>query len=119
MLEKSSSTKYAGFRKMIDYSNLFGWWISSISFNIIFVVLASIYLYRRRKRGPVAPTGNRLVRLAKDFAFVWLLLGLLILYVASIGGGNYWLFAAGNIVVEILLVIYVMQSGKSHVDKGP
>lgn len=98
---------------MADYSSLFGWWISSISFNILFVIFASVYLYRRRNRQSRVETGSRIVRRIKDFVFVWILLALLVLYVVSIGEGSYLLFALGNIVVEIVLVVYVVQSGKS------
>jgi hypothetical protein len=97
----------------MDYSNLFGWWISSITFNIIFVIFASIYLYHRRKALPQPSTGSKVVRWAKDFTFVWILLALLVLYVVSIGQGSYTLFAIGNIVVEIVLIYYVSRSGRS------
>jgi ABC-type multidrug transport system permease subunit len=98
---------------LTDYSGLFGWWISSITFNIIFVILASIYLYRRKNREPGVKTSGGIMQWIKDFTFVWILLSLLVLYVASIGEGSYLLFASGNIVVEIVLVVYVMRSGKS------
>ena len=95
------------------YSDLFGWWISSITFNIVFVIAASVYLYRRRKRPAIAPTNGRIARVAKDFIFVWILLCLLVLYIVSVGQGSYLLFAVGNIVVEIVLIVYVVKSGKS------
>ena len=101
----------------MDYSNLFGWWISSITFNIMFVIFASIYLYRRRKTPAQPANGSRIVRWAKDFVFVWILLGLLVLYVVSIGQKSYILFAAGNVVVEIVLIYYVVRSGKSLAPK--
>jgi hypothetical protein len=53
------------------------------------------------------------LRWAKDFVFVWILIGLLVLYVVSIGEGSYLLFAAGNVVVEILLIVYTVRSGRS------
>lgn len=96
----------------MDYSNLFGWWISSITFNIVFVVAASVYLYRRGKGVIRSPVG-RVRRWLKDFTFVWILLGLLVLYVVSVGQGSFLLFAAGNIVVQVILVIYVVKSGNS------
>jgi hypothetical protein len=97
------------------YENLFGWWIASITFNIMFVIAASVYLYRRRQvEGPRAPTvGGRVWRLVKDFAFVWILLGLGLFYIYSIGEGSGLIFAAGNVVVEVLLMIYVIRSGDS------
>jgi hypothetical protein len=98
---------------LTDYSGLFGWWISSITFNIVFVILASIYLYRRRNRDTSAQTSGGIMQWAKDFTFVWILLSLLGLYVVSIGEGSYLLFAIGNIVVEVVLIVYVLTSGKS------
>jgi hypothetical protein len=77
------------------------------------VIAASIYLYRRRKRPAIPPTGSRIARLAKDFVFVWILLALLVLYIVSVGQGSYPLFAIGNIVVETILIVYVVRSGKS------
>jgi Ca2+/Na+ antiporter len=98
---------------LTDYSGLFGWWISSITFNIVFVILASIYLYRRRNREPGVQTSGGIKQWVKDFTFVWILLSLLVLYVVSIGEGSYLLFATGNIVVELVLIVYVLKSGKS------
>jgi hypothetical protein len=103
----------------MDYSNLFGWWISSISFNIIFVIFASVYLYKRRKPQASAQSGGKVQRWLKDFTFVWILLALLILYVVSVGQGSYILFASGNVVVEIVLIVYVVRSGKSSSPSGP
>lgn len=99
----------------MPYADLFGWWIVSITFNIMFVIAASIYLYRRkRQRGLEMPTGRwRAARVAKDFAFVWVLLGLWLFYIYSIGEGSALIFAAGNVVVEILLVLYVVRNGDS------
>ena len=96
------------------YSELFGWWISSITFNIVFVIAASIYLYMRKKAPEKVSTGDgRLVRIVKNFVFVWVLLGLLLFYVYSVGAGSYVIFAAGNIVVEALLALYVIKTGKT------
>jgi len=43
----------------------------------------------------------------REFAFVWALMTLLILYLISINLGSYVLFAIGSVVVEVLLLIYV------------
>jgi hypothetical protein len=76
---------------------------------------ASIYLYIRKKRPEkeVLRGVAKLVRVLKDFTFDWVLLGLLIFYVYSVGVGSYFLFAAGNVVVEILLIAYVVNVSKS------
>ena len=94
---------------------MFGWWIWSITFNVSFVMAASIYLYIRRKRPEkeVLRGVAKFVRVLKDFTFDWVLLGLLIFYVYSVGVGSYFLFAAGNVVVEILLIAYVVNVSKS------
>ena len=98
----------------MPYAELFNWWIFSITFNILFVIAASIYLYVRRKI-PEKETlrgAGKLIRRVKDFTFVWVLLGLLAFYVYSVGVGSYILFGTGNIVVEILLILYVVKAGK-------
>jgi len=98
----------------MPYAELFNWWIFSITFNILFVIAASIYLYVRRKT-PEKQTlrgAGKLIRVVKDFTFVWVLLGLLVFYVYSVGVGSYILFGTGNIVVEVLLILYVVKAGK-------
>lgn len=94
---------------------MFGWWIWSITFNIAFVIAASTYLYIRRKRPEkeVLTGIGRLVRVLKDFVFVWVLVALLIFYVYAVGVGSAFLFAVGNVVVEVLLVVYALKVGKS------
>lgn len=93
---------------------MFGWWIGSITFNIVFVIAAAIYLYMRRtkKEKEVLRGMGELVHILKGFVFVWVLLGLLVFYVYSVGVGSYILFAAGNVAVEVLLVVYVFKAGK-------
>ncbi len=53
-------------------------------------------------------------RVAKDFIFVWVLLGLLVFYIFSVQLGTGRLsevvFALGNIVVEVLLVFYLLKN---------
>ena len=93
--------------------DLFSWWVISISWSIVFLVLVSLYLYAKSKtkrdedRGE---TGNRIVRLAKDFVFVWVLISLLVFYIISVNVGSSALFAAGNVVVEAILMIYLIKS---------
>jgi phosphatidylglycerophosphate synthase len=94
------------------YPGLFEWWIASITFNILFVIAASVYLYaRRQQRGSEGLTGRaKVVRVVKDFAFVWIMLGLLLFYIYSVGIGSALIFGVGNIVVEILLVLYTLRN---------
>lgn len=89
--------------------------MASITFNIMFVVVASIYLYKRRpQRGPRMPMGKeKVAHVVKNFAFVWILLGLWLFYIYSVAEGSALIFGAGNIVVEILLVLYVVKVANS------
>ncbi len=99
--------------------DLFTWWALSISFSSIFLVLISIYLYSgsksKRSEGAakVAKTVDA-VKLVKSFAFVWVLLGLLVFYIFSVqlGAGilSEVVFAFGNLVVEALLIFYLLRN---------
>jgi len=92
--------------------DLFVWWVINISWSIVFLIAVSIYLYgnsRTRRKESNQTAANR-IRLGKDFVFVWILLGLLVFYIASVNIGSAVLFAAGNIVVEIILIVYLMKS---------
>jgi hypothetical protein len=95
--------------------DLFTWWAISISGGSIFLTLVSIYLYTNRetklKNG--RPTVARVSGFLKDFTFVWVLLWLLGFYIFSIKIGSAFIFAAGNLLVEVLLIIYLMKNRKS------
>ena len=90
----------------------FIWWIITISWSIAFLVLISIYLYRnsRTKRKENSRTTSNTVRLGKDFVFVWVLLCLLVFYIVSVNIGSAVVFAAGNIVVEAILIVYLVKN---------
>jgi len=92
--------------------DLFAWWAISISGGSVFLTLVSIYLYadtrKKRKTREEAKTG--LGRLIKNFAFVWVLLGLLMFYIVSIDLRSVAVFAAGNIIVEALLIAYLIRN---------
>ncbi len=96
---------------MTPYPNLIGFWAVCISWSALFLTTVSIYLYmdsrKNRKQDTHATGGLRVVR---DFVFVWVLLGLLGLYIVSIDRGSYILFASGNIVVEALLIAYTVKN---------
>ena len=89
-------------------SNLLFLWALSISWSAAFLIAVSIYLYARRKhRAPdKASTHIRL----DDFVFVIVLAGLLGLYIVSIDRASSVIFAAGNIIVEVILVVYTVKS---------
>ena len=95
----------------MPYADLFGWWIATITWSIVFPIVVSIYLYRRRPRKqPANP--KRKFGLVRDFTFVWFLVGLLVFYIVTVSQGSALLFAVGNIAVEALLLLYVFRSGK-------
>jgi uncharacterized membrane protein len=94
------------------YPELFDWWTASISFSVVFMTLVAMFLYlnsRGRRKKENQDTGKK-QRLSSNFLFVWVLLGLLVLYVASINIGSYNLFAVGNVVVELILIIYLTKN---------
>jgi phosphatidylglycerophosphate synthase len=97
---------------MIPYPELFPWWAIVISSGIAFTTLVSIYLYvSQRKLREENHKKTGISRVGRDFIFVWVLLALLILYIVSIGNSTDTLFAAGNIVVELVLFIYLLKNG--------
>jgi len=93
------------------YLDLVSWWMISISWSALFLIAVSFYLYWKRK--PPAGFSPGILGKVKDFVFVWILTSLLILYILSIRGSSASLFAVGNIIVEIILVLYtVTKRGK-------
>jgi multidrug efflux pump subunit AcrB len=122
---------------VLTIADLFVWWAISISWSIVFLIAASFYLYvssrARRKEDATEETKRKMndehsVRergyktqlkatarsIAKNFIFVWILLGLLVFYIFSVKLGTGTLpeavFAVGNIVVEALLVFYLFRN---------
>ncbi len=93
----------------MQYSYLFFVWAISISWSAVFLIAVSIFLYVSRKhRSPVKASPSH-VRL-NDFVFVILLAGLLGLYIVSIERTSSLIFAAGNIIVEAILVLYAVKN---------
>jgi amino acid transporter len=93
--------------------DLFQWWAATISAGSIFLALVGVYLYaesRKRRRGPERKGIKRLGRLVNEFIFVWVLLGLLVFYIVSVDLGSDWIFAAGNVFVEVILVAYLVKN---------
>jgi len=97
---------------MMSSLELFEWWAICISSSIAFLTLASIYIYvdSKRKAKNTNHTKTHLVTLPRDFVFVWVLFGLLALYIVSIHIGSAILFAAGNIFTEVLLIAYTVKN---------
>lgn len=95
-------------------TDLFVWWAISISWSIIFLITISIYLYTssKKKEKKISGTTAKKVGFWKNFVFIWVLLGLLALYIVSINIGSAFLFAIGNIIVEAILLIYLVSNRK-------
>jgi hypothetical protein len=105
-------------------ADLFAWWAISISFSIVFITLISAYLYigsKSKRKGGKQKKASAL-RIGKDFAFVLVLVSLLIFYLFSIQIArtsnasllSETIFAAGNIVVEALLILYLLTNRKNE-----
>ena len=92
--------------------DLFAWWAITISGGSIFLTLVSIYIYAgtKARRKESGQTTANVVNIVKNFVFVWVLLGLLIFYIVSIQIGSIVIFAAGNILVEVLLIAYLLRN---------
>jgi len=95
--------------------NLFTWWIISISWSIVFMIVTGIYLYvnSRAERKEDAQKQS-LLKVVKDFRFSWILVGLLIFYIITIYLASAPLFAVGNIVVEVILILYIVSNGTNR-----
>ncbi len=91
-------------------------WTVCITWSALFLTTISLYLYIGTRKHHVdsaqAPSRFKLV---KDFVFIWVLLGLLGLYIISIDRGSSIIFASGNIIVEVILIAYTM---KNRTSKG-
>jgi Flp pilus assembly protein TadB len=93
--------------------DLFQWWAATISAGSVFLTLVGVYLYlesRKRRKEVAGKKARGKRRLLTDFIFVWVLLGLLIFYIVSIDIGSDMIFAAGNILVEVALIIYLLKN---------
>ncbi len=89
-------------------SNLLFLWALSISWSAAFLIAVSVYLYARRKhRAPDEASSHVRVN---DFVFVIVLAALLGLYIVSIYRTSSLIFAAGNIIVEVILVAYTVKN---------
>ena len=92
--------------------DLFTWWAISITGGSVFLTFVSIYLYTtsRAKRRESKQASKKATNIVKNFTFVWILLSLLIFYILSINIGSVVIFAVGNIIVEVLLILYLIKN---------
>lgn len=97
---------------MTPYPELLAWWAVTITWSIVFLTLISAYLYidSAKRRRQLGQKGQGAGRVMSNFVFVWILLGLLILYILSIDQGSAVLFAIGNVIVEVILLVYLLMS---------
>jgi hypothetical protein len=77
------------------------------------MILVGVYLYAdsSTKRKENDERKCSIAGLVKDFVFVWVLLCLLGFYIVSVNLGSATFFAAGNIVAETILLLYVVKRG--------
>ena len=99
--------------------DLFSWWVMSISFSIVFLTLVSIYLYSNRNCEKAKEKRENATTLARNFIFVFVLISLLFFYVFSVRIGSASLFAAGNIVVEVILIAYLFKNRTRTSEETP
>ena len=100
--------------------DLFSWWVISISFSIVFLTLVSMYLYANRTCEQTKDkTKMKVNGLAVNFIFVWVLIGLLFFYIVSVKIGSAVIFAAGNIVVEFVLIAYLLKNKTATSPEAP
>jgi magnesium-transporting ATPase (P-type) len=88
------------------------WWLFPCCVFFLLALLAAVQLHLDQNREisfKVEALG-----VSKNFIFVWVLLGLLIFYIFSVklGTGKFseFVFALGNLIVEILLVFYLFKN---------
>jgi uncharacterized membrane protein len=99
--------------------DLFSWWVISISFSIVFLTLVSIYLYSNRNCEKAQEKKKNATTLARNFIFVFVLISLLFFYIVSVRIGSAPLFAAGNIVVEVILITYLFKNRTTTSEETP
>jgi hypothetical protein len=93
----------------MQYPDLLFVWAISISWSAVFLIAVSIFLYVRRKHRFPDKASSSHVRM-NDFVFVIILAALLGLYIVSIDRTSSLIFAAGNIIVEAVLVLYTVKN---------
>jgi heme/copper-type cytochrome/quinol oxidase subunit 2 len=93
----------------MQYSDLLFVWAISISWSAVFLIAVSIFLYVRRKHRSPDKASSSHVRL-NDFVFLVVLASLLGLYIVSIDRTSSLIFAAGNIIVEVILILYTVKN---------
>jgi hypothetical protein len=99
--------------------DLFTWWMVSISFSIVFLTLVSIYLYANRNCVKAKERKKGITAFVRDFIFVFVLISLLFFYIVSVRIESALLFAAGNLVVEVILLAYLFKNRTATSEETP
>jgi uncharacterized membrane protein len=100
--------------------DLFTWWMISISFSIVFLTIVSIYLYANRAcERTKEKTKTKAKGVLTNFIFVWVLIGLLLFYIGAVKLESALIFAAGNIVVEVILITYLFKNKTKSSEETP
>jgi hypothetical protein len=73
-----------------------------------------MYLYADSARKKRTAKFSKPRNIVENFAFVWVLLALLGLYIITITSTSQPIFVAGNIIVEFLLLLYIVILGRAR-----
>ena len=84
------------------------WWL--LPGCVFFLLSITVVIERQRQYAHVTQLKARAESIAKNFVFVWVLLGLLLFHIVTIQLGSIILFAVGNIIVEALLILYLVKN---------
>jgi hypothetical protein len=90
---------------------LFDWYVITISWSIVFLIVASIFLFAKRRVAADSKQAHPSISLIiRDFTFVWVLLSLLVFYIVTVIVRSDIFFAVGNLIFELLLLLYVYRN---------
>ena len=88
------------------------WWLLPGCIFFLLALLETVESQHTQLHGTQLRT--KAVSTSKNFIFIWILLGLLVFYIFSVklGTGKFseFVFALGNITVEILLIFYLFKN---------
>jgi hypothetical protein len=88
------------------------WWLFPGCVFFLLALLAAVQLHLDQNRG--ISFKMEALSVSKNFIFVWILISLLVFYIFSVklGTGRFseFIFALGNIAVEVLLVFYLFRN---------
>lgn len=71
-----------------------------------------MYVYADSARKKRSEKFAKPKNILKNFTFVWILLALLGLYIVTITSASQTIFTAGNLIVEVVLLLYILIRGR-------